>query len=193
VAPVLGSASTHLATGLGGHRGRALGKGDSLEYGLPDERASRLRRVSEPFLRRLKRRRIRITAGPQADTYPREMLEDLARSTYTVTEASSRMGIRLSGAFIRRPENAAMVTEGASLGAIQVPPDCQPIILFVEHQTTGGYPKIANVISADMHAIGQLRPRDDVRFELVSLERAWKLLFEQEGLLRREFPHNVHE
>jgi antagonist of KipI len=76
-----------------------------------------------------------------------------------------------------------MITEGVSLGAIQVPPSGQPIILFVEQQTTGGYPKIANVISADLHSIGQLRPRDDVRFERVEMSAARSLLMQQEALL----------
>ena len=78
-----------------------------------------------------------------------------------------------------------MITEGVPLGAVQVPPGGQPIILFVEHQTTGGYPKIANVISADLRAVGQLRPRDSVRFEQVTLERALALLREQEEWLYR--------
>jgi antagonist of KipI len=76
-----------------------------------------------------------------------------------------------------------MLTEGVPLGAIQVPPDGQPIILFVEHQTTGGYPKIANVISADFHAVGQLRARDRVRFEQVSMDAALTLLEAQEEWL----------
>ena len=76
-----------------------------------------------------------------------------------------------------------MITEGVSLGAIQVPDGGSPIILFVEQQTTGGYPKIANVISADLHRLGQLRPRDEVRLELVTFETARALLKEQEKLL----------
>jgi antagonist of KipI len=76
-----------------------------------------------------------------------------------------------------------MLTEGTPLGAIQVPPDGQPIILFVEHQTTGGYPKPANVISADFWRLGQLRPRDEVRFELVAIDRALDLLRDQEQWL----------
>ena len=76
-----------------------------------------------------------------------------------------------------------MLTEGTPLGAVQVPPDGQPIILFVEHQTTGGYPKPANVISADFWRLGQLRPRDEVAFELVDIDRALKLLQEQERWL----------
>jgi antagonist of KipI len=76
-----------------------------------------------------------------------------------------------------------MLTEGVALGAIQTPPDGQPIILFVEHQTTGGYPKPANVISADFWKLGQARPRDTVRFEAVTLEQALDLLREQEKWL----------
>ena len=74
-------------------------------------------------------------------------------------------------------------SEGVALGAIQDPPDGQPIILFVEHQTTGGYPKPANVISADFWRLGQARPRDEVRFERVTLDRALELLQEQEQWL----------
>jgi antagonist of KipI len=70
-----------------------------------------------------------------------------------------------------------------ALGAVQVPPGGQPIVLFVEHQTTGGYPKPANVISADFWRLGQLRPRDEVRFELIPLDRALALLREQEQWL----------
>jgi allophanate hydrolase subunit 2 len=76
-----------------------------------------------------------------------------------------------------------MLTEGVALGAVQVPPGGQPIVLFVEHQTTGGYPKPANVISADFWRLGQLRPRDEVRFELITLDRALALLREQEQWL----------
>ena len=92
------------------------------------------------------------------------------------------MGIRLTGAAMRSPAGG-MLTEGVALGAIQVPPDGQPIILFVEHQTTGGYPKPANVISADFWRLGQMRPRDEVRFERVTIEQALEFLQAQEKWL----------
>jgi allophanate hydrolase subunit 2 len=79
-----------------------------------------------------------------------------------------------------------MISEGVALGAIQVPEGGLPIILFVEQQTTGGYPKIANVISADFHSLGQLRPRDEIRFERVEWETARALLREQEELMASE-------
>jgi antagonist of KipI len=99
-----------------------------------------------------------------------------------VSEESNRMGLRLRGPAIPSPPGG-MLTEGVALGAIQAPPDGQPIILFVEHQTTGGYPKPANVISADFWKLGQARPRDSMRFEEVGLERALELLQEQEKWL----------
>jgi antagonist of KipI len=76
-----------------------------------------------------------------------------------------------------------MLTEGVSLGAVQITASGLPIILFVEQQTTGGYPMIANVISADLHSLGQLRPRDEIRLQQVDWESARSLLLEQEQLL----------
>ena len=79
-----------------------------------------------------------------------------------------------------------MITEGVSIGAVQITSGGLPIILFVEQQTTGGYAKIANVISADLDSVGQLRPRDEIRFEPVEPETAHFLLIEREKLLARE-------
>jgi antagonist of KipI len=90
----------------------------------------------------------------------------------------------LEGARLESASRGQMISEGVPLGAIQIPAGGQPIILFVEQQTTGGYPKIANVIAADLPSIGQLRPRDEIRFEMVSLERARALIREQEALLQ---------
>jgi allophanate hydrolase subunit 2 len=120
---------------------------------------------------------LRVTAGPQSDWFS----DDFYRASYQVTEESNRMGLRLRGP--KLGHSREMLTEGVSVGAIQVPPGGQPIILFVEHPTTGGYPKIANVISADHHVLGQLRPRDEVRFERVSLKQALDLLREQEEMI----------
>jgi antagonist of KipI len=96
------------------------------------------------------------------------------------------MGLRLEGAAIASAPGGEMISEGVSLGAVQITASGLPIILFVEQQTTGGYPKIANVISADMSSLGQLRPRDEIRFELVKMETARALLAEREELLASE-------
>src|SRR6202042_1974448 len=113
-------------------------------------------------------------------------LRSFYAGTYRVGEQSNRMGLRLEGAAISQRGSREMITEGVSLGAIQVPAGGSPIILFVDQQTTGGYAKIANVISADLHRVGQLRPRDDIRFEQVTFDTARSLLIEQEKLLASE-------
>jgi antagonist of KipI len=170
---VLGSASTHLLTGMGGFEGRALRKGDVLAIG--SDTTGPPRRGALRF--QIRRDVLRVTDGPQRDWFA----QGLDGLVYKVGEESDRMGLRLQGPKIDCARE--LVTEGVSLGAIQVPRGGEPIILFVEHQTTGGYPKIANVISADLSAVGQLRPRDEVRFERVSLDEAWRLLREQEESL----------
>jgi len=167
-AMVLGSASVHLASGVGG---RALKAGDVLRVGDGAVRRARSGALSSS----LYEGPLRVTAGPQAAWFGQELFD----SVYQVGEASNRMGIRLVGTAIPSPPGR-MVTEGVALGAIQIPPDGQPIILFVEHQTTGGYPKPANVISADLCRVGQLRPRDTVRFEPVTLAKARELRRAQE-------------
>jgi allophanate hydrolase subunit 2 len=126
---------------------------------------------------------LRVTPGPQVDWFSESSLRSFYAATYRVGEQSNRMGLRLEGALVLPRDTKEMITEGVSLGAVQVPAGGSPIILFVDQQTTGGYPKIANVISADLHRVGQLRPRDEIRFEQVTVETARSLLIEQEQLL----------
>jgi len=172
VPKVMGSASTHVMTGVGG---RALRAGDLLPIGNEAIRRPRAARSVPP----LGDGALRVTDGPQVESFADELYRG---ASYTVSEESDRMGLRLRGPAV--PSAAGhMLTEGAPLGAVQVPPDGQPIILFVEHQTTGGYPKPANVISADFRRLGQLRPRDQVSFERVTIEEALRLLQQQEQWL----------
>ena len=205
----LGSASTHLLSALGGHEGRALRKGDVLRIGDAFEsrrkragksacstesahNSNRARRVSPKALELLAPRKVlRVTPGPQSDWFSKASQEVFFENAYRVTEEANRMGLRLEGQPLRegargdasQKVQGEMISEGVSLGAIQIAAGGMPIILFVEQQTTGGYAKIANVISANLHSLGQLRPRDEIRFELVSFETAHKLLIEQEKLL----------
>jgi antagonist of KipI len=182
----LGSASTHILSGLGGHEGRALRKGDELKIGEADGSYPK-RTVAPKTLEGLSPRKVlRVTPGPQSDWFPEASQRMFYEGAYRVAEESNRMGLRLEGAPIPAPPGGEMISEGVALGAIQVPEGGQPILLFVEQQTTGGYPKIANVISADFHSLGQLRPRDEIRFERVGWETARSLLREQEKLLASE-------
>jgi biotin-dependent carboxylase-like uncharacterized protein len=186
VKSLLGSASTHILSGLGGYEGRALRKGDVLKVGRNCKSASK-RRLSARARKEIEPRKVlRVTPGPQSDWFPEASRRLFYASRYRIAEESNRMGIRLEGAAIPEASGGTMISEGVSLGAVQVPEGGQPIILFVEQQTTGGYPKIANVISADFHSLGQLRPRDEIRFERVDWEMARALLREQEDFLASE-------
>jgi antagonist of KipI len=131
---------------------------------------------------------LRATDGPQAERFAALGREAFYASPYTVTSESDRMGLRLAGAPVPAPSGGRMATEGMPLGAIQIPPEGQPVILFVDHQTTGGYPVVASIISADLHQVGQLRPRDVIRFESVPLRAARDLLLEQETWLDATLP-----
>jgi antagonist of KipI len=182
----LGSASTHLLSGLGGWQGRALKKGDILPVGEVTQRI-RQRKMKSGVLEALRpRKTLRVTRGPQWEWFAEEMRKKLFEEEFLVSQESNRMGLRLEGPRLATREKREMISEGAPLGAIQVTPSGQAIVLFVEQQTTGGYPKIANAIGADLHRLGQLRPRDTVRFSEVSFEQARALWIEQQGLLNSE-------
>jgi len=183
VKPFLGSSSTHLLSGLGGYEGRGLRKGDLLRVGL-GQGSFRKRTIAPKNLQRLQPRKVlRATPGPQCEVFPDTAQKIFYGCTYRIAEESNRMGLRLEGMPLPASAQGEMTTEGVSLGAVQVTPAGLPIILFVEQQTTGGYAKIANVISADLSSLGQLRPRDEIRFELVDWETARRLFIEQERLL----------
>jgi antagonist of KipI len=132
------------------------------------------------------RRLLRVTAGPQAEEFPHRALQVFYAASYSVREDSNRAGLRLRGPVVDPPFGGNMLTEGVSLGAVQIPPGGQPIVLFVDQQTTGGYPIAASVITADMSSVAQLRPRDAIRLELVTMERSRELLLELEASLETE-------
>ncbi len=180
---VLGSRSTHLLSGLGGCAGRALRKhdvlpiGSDLMWGTSADRSAAWKESEST------RGTIRVTQGPQWESFSESVRKQFFEQSYVVTEEANRMGIRLKGTQHQLAATKDMITEGVSLGAIQVTPGGQPIILFVEQQTTGGYPEIANVIAADFSSVGQLRPRDEIRFELVTMLVARDRYVEQERFL----------
>jgi len=181
--PLLGSASTHILSGLGGFEGRPLKKGDLLPVGPAHE--VRPKAIAPDALAKLQPGKIlRATIAPQTAWFSENSIRLFYQATWRVTEESNRMGLRLDGPELETPQRGQMISEGVSLGAIQVPAGGRPIILFVEQQTTGGYPKIANIISADLASVGQLRPRDEIRFEQVTPEIARALIREQEEWLR---------
>jgi allophanate hydrolase subunit 2 len=120
----------------------------------------------------------------QNDFFDDKAWSSFISNPFTVSNSSNRMGIRLDGNKILSNIESEIITEGVPLGAIQVPGSGDPIISFVEHQTTGGYPKIANVIIADIHKVGQLKPGDKFQFNLVSKEEAEELRLEQMSFIK---------
>ena len=186
VRAIMGSVATNMAGHFGGIDGRGLRKGDLLGVRrAPTSRVPTLKPGAVACL--YSPDPIRVTRGVQQAWFGPEAFDKLLSCPYTVSEQSNRSGLRLKGDSISPQVRSQLLTEGVSLGAIQVPQDEQPIILFVDQQTTGGYPKIANVISADMYRVGQLRPREQVRFIEVAIPEAIRLLREQEEWLKQIF------
>jgi len=182
VTAVMGSCSTDLRGRFGGHEGRRLQAGDVLHVGQPGRaRQRRLRVDVRDGVRGAGA--IRVTSGAQRDWFSSDTYAKFLATGYVVSEQSDRAGLRLKGDAVETRESKQLLTDGIPLGAIQVPQDGQPIILFVDQQTTGGYPKIANVVAADMHRVGQLRPRDEVRFAEISIPEATDALQAQERWL----------
>lgn len=165
VPPFLGSASTHLPSGLGGFEGRPLRRGDRLGSGGSPEGGIDL--DSAAIRRIVFRRTLRVVAGPQEGWFAPEARRAFLESEFVVGESSDRTGVRLEGPTLAIEPARSLATEGVFPGQVQVTPDGRAIVLGVDGPTTGGYPKIAAVIAADLAAMGQLRPRDRVRFERV--------------------------
>jgi antagonist of KipI len=160
---VLGSASTHLQSQVGGFEGRALRKGDRLKTQVVPSDPARPVAVagieSEIF-----RKTFSVTCSIHSDLFEKNDWYSFLEQEYTVSEQSNRLGLRLEGAPLASERIPEVVTAGVSLGTIQISSDGKPTLLFVEQQLTGGYPQIACVCSRDLAAIGQLKPRDRIRF-----------------------------
>ena len=171
VPEVLGSRSTYLRGGFGGFEGRGLSEGDRLPLreGRAEERPG-LRLGQSPRLSPPDR--IRVVLGPQDDHFTPAGIETFLGEAFTVTNEADRMGLRLAGPRLQHSRGYNIVSDGIATGAIQVPGDGQPIVLLADHQTTGGYPKIATVISADLPALGRTQAGATLRFEAVTVEVA---------------------
>lgn len=167
---VLGSRSAHLATDIGGS---ALRAGEELAMGRP-LRGVQVGGLSADLLQRitsrLSRRLLRQVPGAQHERFEDDARRMMVEREFTISDRSDRTGVRLDGAVIEAP-GGSMRSEGVVTGAVQVPPDGKPIALLTDRPATGGYPVIGCIIGADLAALGQLRPRERVRFEWV--ERAW--------------------
>lgn len=170
IEPVLGSRSTYVRAALGGFEGRALRDGDRLPVrrGTAGARAE----MRHPGGELMPPAKVRVIAGPQADRFVPGALSVLTSQVYTVRPASDRMGLRLDGAKLEHTRGADIISDGIAPGAIQVPGDGLPIVMLADRQTTGGYTKIATVISADLPALGRVGPGAKLAFEAIEVEVA---------------------
>ncbi len=181
----MGSKSTYLRGKIGGLEGRKVKAGDILEAN-GDECLKYLgiRKIPENLIPKYKNEvAVRVILGPEEDYFTERGIETFLNSDYILTNQSDRMGYRLKGEKIEHKDGADIISSGITLGAIQVPGHGEPIIMMADRQTTGGYAKIANVISVDISYLAQLKPGDRVKFKKVSIEEAHNLIKEEEKAL----------
>ena len=183
VPAVLGSRATFLRARIGGFAGRALRAGDVLEgwpHPLPPgERGLHPSDIPDYTLPAP----LRVLPGPYP-AFTDEARDTFLSSAYTVSPQSDRQGYRLTGPAVARADAADILSEAMPWGGVQVPPDGSPILLMADRQTTGGYPLVGVVISADLPRAGQLAPGDAVFFEAVTLAEAHELGVRRERWLR---------
>jgi biotin-dependent carboxylase-like uncharacterized protein len=170
IGPVFGSVSTYIRGGFGGWHGRALVMGDRLALVRNTATERDECRLDGFDLRPPER--FRVIAGPQQNYFSEQTITRFFQSQYTVGAGSDRMGMRLDGQAVDHLKGFDITSDGTAPGSIQVPGNGQPIVLLADRQTTGGYPKIATVISADLPALGRLPIGAKIAFEPVTVEAA---------------------
>ena len=183
---VLGSRSTYTRSRLGGLEGRALMPGDRLsavgEEPVNQVQGRKLPKEQVPSYGH--NHTLRVVPGPQDDAFGQEGLQTFLSASYTVTPQSDRVGYRFQGPQIRHKEGADIVSDGIPFGAVQVTGDGMPIVLLADRGTTGGYTKIATVISVDLAQVAQAMPGDTMSFRSVTVEEAHQALKEQEDVIQ---------
>jgi allophanate hydrolase len=184
LAPVLGSASTYARGRIGGLNGRRFQRGDAVPLTLGRAAVRAERALASPLDLALDQP-IRVILGPQTDYFTDEAVRTFLASDYTVSAHSDRMGFRLEGPALAHAKGYNIVSDGIVTGSVQVPGSGKPIVLMVDHQTTGGYPKIATVISADIPVMGRRKPGRTLRFEAVEVSEAGRLRRQQETMIER--------
>jgi len=179
----LGSLSLQPRAGIGGIEGRALRAGDHLPLALAD--APKGPELALDAVPTDADAPIRVVLGPQDDYFSKEGIETFLSSAYTVSRDADRMGYRLAGPRIAHARGFNIVSDGIVTGSIQVPGAGEPIVMMADRQTTGGYPKLATVISPDLRLVSQRRSGEAIRFAAVGIEEAQAIARERAELVRR--------
>lgn len=183
---VLGSAALHQRAGLGGFDGRGLRAGDALAVASATEDGPRSPEIPGSLdpLPLDTEAPVRVVLGPQADRFASDALALFTDAAFTVSHRADRMGIQLDGpALAHGSDGYNIVSDATVMGSVQVPGSGRPIVLMADRQTTGGYPKIATVVSADLRRVAQRRPGEALRFRAIPLGDAFALAREHAALL----------
>lgn len=184
VPAVLGSRSTFTRAGLGGFQGRALGAGDRLATCRPAPARVEGRSLSSERIPVYgHEHEVRVILGPQDDAFTDEGTSTFLSSTYVVTPKSDRIGCRLEGPRVAHRASPDIISDGIPFGAVQIAGDGMPMILVADRGTTGGYTKLATVISADLPRLAQALPGDRVSFRAVSIEEAHRAAADEHAVL----------
>ncbi|MEH7076429.1 biotin-dependent carboxyltransferase family protein [Neobacillus drentensis] len=184
VPTVLGSKSTFLNGCMGGHEGRALKKNDTL-FGFPEIRKPYKSVGSDLIPEHYKQLEVRVILGPHHQLFTAQSLRQFLSEEYRISPQSNRMGYQLNGTRLEHTNGPDIISDPIPLGGIQVPASGQPIILMADHQTTGGYTRIATVISVDISKVARAVPGTVIKFSQVSLEESQRLYVERQSLLKR--------
>lgn len=166
---VMGSKSTYLRGKIGGLNGRQLKKDDIIKLGIC-EKETEIKEISQNKIPNYLDSFIaRIIPGPEAKNFTTEGLADFLNKAFILSKQCDRMGYRLTGNKIKHKISGDIISSGINFGTIQVPSHGDPIILMADRQSTGGYARIANIITKDLTYVAQLKPGDHIRFKEVSL------------------------
>lgn len=193
VPSVMGSKSTYIQAKIGGYKGRVLKENDTLKIGKYSDQA----KVLYKYLKRKKTdvnwfidyshiyhiessTEIRVLKGSEFNLFTEYSQQAFLNSSFEISLNANRMGYQLNGEKLTLSNKTELLSEGVTYGTIQVPNNGQPIILMVERQTIGGYPKIAQVITVDIPKLAQMGPKDTITFKVVSIKKAEELLMERE-------------
>jgi len=170
---VMGSKSTNLKSKIGGFEGRKLETGDAIGFTAPKTDLPNLaqRKLPVPDFS-AREHELRVVLGPQDDCFPQSSIDTFFNNVYTISNEYDRMGCRMQGEVIKHKVGGDIITDGISFGAVQVPSHGNPIVMMADHQTTGGYTKIGNVISVDLPILAQCMPGHKIHFKWISIEAA---------------------
>jgi biotin-dependent carboxylase-like uncharacterized protein len=182
VTPTLGSLSLQPRAEIGGFEGRPFRIGDKLPLLRSDTAQGPELTLEAPSL--APETAIRVVLGPQGDFFTPEGIETLLSAPYTVSPEADRMGYRLAGPTVVHARGFNIVSDGIVAGSVQVPGAGEPIVMMADRQTTGGYPKIATVISADLRVIAQRRTGETVRFAAIEIMEAQRIARERAEVIR---------